>query len=185
MSDHDFHPDKIQPDGCIVLMGMAGAGKSTVGALLAQELGWAHVDTDRLMEAYFGAMLQQLMDNFGLDGFLAAEDKLVSSMGLNRAVISTGGSVVYGQNALAKLKLLGAVVYLRTDLKTLEHRIQTLNGRALAIRPGQDFASLWAERQPLYQAAADLILDTDERTPEQCAEAVIRWLKQAPEKDAS
>ena len=163
-----------------MLLGMAGAGKSTVGVLLADHLGWAHVDTDRCMEAYFGAQLQQLMDAFGLEQFLHSENLLVASLGLRRSVISTGGSVIYGADAVNKLRMLGATIYLQARLDTLEQRIKTLEGRALAIRPGQSFADLWRERHPLYLRAADLSLDTDDLTPEQCMHAIIEWLTTEP-----
>jgi len=146
---------------CVSLIGMAGAGKTTLGRTLSKALQWVHVDTDRLLEAYWGCGLQQLVDSLGLEDFLRAEERLVSELWLWRCVISTGGSVVYGEQALAHLKTLGPVVYLHVSLPTVMERVQDGNGRGLACRAGQSLAQLYAEREPLYRSAADLILDME------------------------
>lgn len=166
------------PTGCVSLVGMAGAGKSTLGRLLAAELGWEQVDTDHLIEAYYGIELQEVMDTFGLDRFLEIEDYLVSGLGVDRTVVSTGGSVVYGKNAVARLKELGAVIHLHVELPTFLERVGDGQGRGLAIAPGKTMADLYAERAPLYAAAADLVVDTGGNSPKQCVDTIVRWLRE-------
>ncbi len=161
---------------CISLIGMAGAGKSTLGLALAKRLQWAHVDTDRLMEAYWGASLQELLDRFGLDGFLRAEERLISELWLWRCIISTGGSVIYGPTAMDKLQDLGPVIYLRVGVQTVCDRVRDGRGRGLARRPGQSLEQLHAEREPLYRRAADLILDMDDCSVEAALDRLCPWL---------
>jgi shikimate kinase len=160
---------------------MAGAGKSTLGRLLAEKLGWAHLDTDRLMEAYYGLNLQDLLDGLGLEAFLKAEETLVSMLGVRRAVISTGGSVVYGPAALERLKLLGPVIHLSVSLETFLVRVGDAGSRGLAVAPGQTREELYLERQPLYQAAADFTLATDNTDRMASLERLLAWLRQEPD----
>ncbi|WP_028571241.1 homoserine kinase [Desulfonatronum lacustre] len=179
------YPDlrKTSPDlaprtvPCVSLIGMAGAGKSTLGRALAQDLGWALVDTDRLMEAHWGAPLQTLLDRFGLDGFLRAEEDVVAKLWLWRTVVATGGSVVYGPRAVGRLRELGPVVYLRVGVGTVCDRVRDARGRGLARRPGQSLEQLYAEREPLYQAAADLALDMDDCSISNALERLRPWLQ--------
>lgn len=174
-------PARLMETGCVSLIGMAGAGKSTLGRLLAEKLGWAHLDTDRLIEAYYGLNLQDLLDGLGLPAFLKAEETLVSMLGVRRAVISTGGSVVYGPAAMERLKLLGPVVYLKISLPTFLGRVGNAGNRGLAIAPGLTREDLYLERQPLYQAAADFTLSTDTRDRMASVERLHAWLTQEPD----
>jgi len=155
---------------------MAGAGKSTLGRLLAEKLGWAHLDTDRLIEAYYGLNLQDILDGLGLPAFLKAEETLVSMLGVRRVVISTGGSVVYGPAAVERLKLLGPVVFLQIGLPTFLKRVGNAGNRGLAIAPGLTKEDLFRERQPLYEAAADFTLPTDSPDRSAALERLHAWL---------
>lgn len=176
---NDFSPiQRISKTGCVSLIGMAGAGKSTLGRLLAERLGWAHLDTDRLIEAYYGLPLQELLDGLGLTAFLKAEETLVSMLGLRRTVISTGGSVVYGPVAMERLKLLGPVIHLEISLPTFLVRVGDAGNRGLAMAPGLTREDLYLERQPLYQAAADFTLSTDTTDRMAGVERLLAWLKQ-------
>lgn len=161
---------------CVSLIGMAGAGKSTLGRALARDLGWALVDTDRLMEAHWGAPLQVLLDRFGLEDFLRAEEEVVAKLWLWRAVVATGGSVVYGQRAVRRLRELGPVVYLRVGVGTVCERVRDARGRGLVRRPEQTLEDLHAEREPLYQAAADVTLDVDDCSIDSGLERLRPWL---------
>lgn len=161
---------------CVSLIGMAGAGKTTVGRALAGRLGWAHLDTDRLLEAHWGSVLQNLVDGMGLEGFLRAEEKLVSELWLWRTVISTGGSVVYGPAAVERLKSLGPVIHLHVSASTVCERVKDGQGRGLVRRPGQSLEDLYAEREPLYRQAADLTLDMEGRGLEDALETICLWL---------
>jgi len=174
-------PTRLQETGCVSLIGMAGAGKSTLGRLLAERLGWAHLDTDRLIEAYYGVPLQDLLDGLGLADFLKAEETLVSMLGVRRAVISTGGSVVYGPAAMERLKLLGPVIFLEVSLPTFLGRVGNAGNRGLAIAPGLSREDLYRERQPLYRAAADFTLCTDTSDRMASLERLQAWLNQEPD----
>ena len=160
----------------ITLVGMAGAGKTTVGQALALELDWVHLDTDRLMEAHWGRPLQDVYDGMGRQAFIRAEEDLVAGLDLRRTVISTGGSVIYGPRAVSRLRALGPVVFLRPDVRTVTRRVADAKGRGLAIAEGQTVAGLYAERIPLYEAAADLTLDSGRLSPRECALHVRSWL---------
>ena len=182
MHDPAQHPRALlQETGCVSLIGMAGAGKSTLGRLLAEKLGWAHLDTDRLIEAYYGLPLQDILDGLGLPPFLKVEETLVSTLGLRRAVISTGGSVVYGPAAMARLKLLGPVVFLEIDLPTFLRRVGAAESRGLAIAPGMTREGLFQERQPLYRASADFTLPTGSNDHTASLESLHAWLTREPD----
>ena len=181
-NDHERTPrSRLAETGCVSLIGMAGAGKSTLGRLLAEKLGWAHLDTDRLMESYYGLNLQDILDGLGLEAFLKAEETLVSMLGVRRAVISTGGSVVYGPAAVERLKLLGPVVYLSVSMETFLERVGDAGNRGLAVAPGQTREDLYLERQPLYQSAADFTLPTDSNDRMASVERLHAWLTQEPD----
>jgi shikimate kinase len=161
---------------CLTLIGMAAAGKSMIGRALAGLLGWMHVDTDRLLEAHFGAGLQDVRERLGIEGFLRAEEQLTSELFLNRCVISTGGSVVYGERAMVRLRSLGPVVLLETEFRVIEQRLSDYSTRGLVIRSGQTIRDLFEERKPLYLKYADHVVTTDEGTPEEIARRIIDLL---------
>jgi len=163
-------------EGCVTLIGMAGAGKSTVGQALAQLLGWAHMDTDHLVEATYGRPLQDVFDALGREGFVLAEEEIVSKVGVKRTVISTGGSVIYGARAMARLAELGPLVYLDPGAEETCRRVGGAQGRGLAIAPGQTVEDLYNERKPLYERAAQLRVDTAGHSPEECARLIAEWL---------
>ena len=171
MPKHLATPAASSP--CISLVGMAGAGKSTLGPLLARRLGWAFVDTDRLMEAYWGQPLQAIYDSVGHAKFLEMESYQIRTLGLSRTVVATGGSVVYDPKAVDRLRLLGRVVFLRVGLDTFLQRVGDAKGRALARPEGKSMEDVFNERQPLYEAAADITVDTDRQPPEDCLRRVL------------
>ncbi len=158
---------------CITLVGMAGAGKSTLGQTLADRLGWGQLDTDRYLESYYAMPLQGIMDTYGLEEFLRIEGQLVSELNLTRTVISTGGSVIYSKGGMAQLKKLGSVVLLDIDESTFLDRVGKAEGRGLAISPGKTMRDLYNERQPLYRAAADIVVRTDRNTPDLCVDQIL------------
>jgi len=161
---------------CITLVGMAGAGKSTLGGLLAGRLGWGQLDTDRYMESYYGLTLQAILDTYGLDEFLRIEERLVSELNLTRTVVSTGGSVIYGPLAVRRLKELGPVVLLDIDEATFIERVGDGENRGLAIGPGKSMRDLYHERLPLYREAADLTVRTDRCAPDECVESILQHI---------
>jgi shikimate kinase len=161
----------------VTLIGMAGAGKSTVGKVLAERLGWAHVDTDHVIEAWWGRDLQAISDALGKEKFVEAEEKIVAGLMLARCVISTGGSVVYGPKAVARLKELGPLVHLDPGLDEVKRRVSLNPERGLAIAPGQTLEDLYAERMALYADAADFYVDTHALSIDECADLIIEWLR--------
>ena len=169
----DARPDNL------VLIGMPGAGKSTVGHALAQALGWEFVDTDRLIEARAGCSLQAALEREGAEGFRLLEAAAVADLCCRGCVIATGGSVVYSAPAMAALARLGPRVYLEAPLPVLQARIGDARARGMLIAPDQSFAQLYAQRLPLYRRYADLTVDAD-RPPKAVAAAILAAAGDSP-----
>jgi len=144
----------------LVLIGMPGVGKSTVGVLLAKATGRSFVDTDVWIQAGEGKSLPELLAREGRAGFLALEERHVLALEAERAVIATGGSVVYGERAMAKLRASGVLVHLGLPLGELEARLGNLSARGVVKDFDQGLAALYRERMPLYRKWADVELDT-------------------------
>ena len=147
----------------IVLIGMPGAGKSTVGVVLAKNMGYSFVDSDLLIQEQEGKLLHEIIEERGLEGFNEVENQVNAAINIRRAVIATGGSVVYGVQAMEHLKQLGTVVYLSLPYEELEERLGDLNERGVSIREGQTLADLMQERTPLYERYADVTIDCEGR----------------------
>ncbi|WP_304392152.1 homoserine kinase [uncultured Desulfovibrio sp.] len=161
---------------CVILIGMAGSGKSTIGARLALEMDWAFLDSDHLMEALYGCRLQDLTDALDRDAFLDVECAVIRAIRARRAVIATGGSVVYREAAMRHLASLGHVVYLDVPLDEIQRRIARNPPRGLSLGPGQTVADLYHERAPLYAAWAALRCDAARGTPGRCARWILNHL---------
>lgn len=152
----------------IIIIGMAGAGKSTVGKTLAHHLNWAYVDTDHIIEATYAAKLQSIADRLTKEEFLDTEAQIVQSIHFNRAVIATGGSVVYREKTMEHLSRLGIIVHLKVELDLILERIAKNPERGLAIAPGQTIEDLFFEREMLYQKYADITLEAENLCPKDC-----------------
>lgn len=157
----------------LVLIGMAGAGKSTVGAMLARMLSSGFVDVDDLIEADQQQPLQMLVDSHGAAWFRELEERIILGLNVKNQVIATGGSAVYGAAAMAHLRRSGLVVFLEVPLTVLEQRVVDVETRGLAREAGQSFAQLFAERQPLYRKYADIRIDCAGMTLTQVCNAII------------
>jgi len=140
----------------IVLIGMPGAGKSTVGVVLAKTLGMQFIDTDILIQERAGKMLQEILDGNGPDAFKRLEEETILSLHPDRAVIATGGSVVCSEAAMAHLKSGGVVVYLEIPYAEMEARLKNITTRGILLLPGQSLRGMYDERVPLYEKYADL-----------------------------
>ena len=149
----------------ITLIGMPGAGKSTVGVLLAKRLGYAFLDTDLTIQEQEGALLQELVDRLGTEAFLDLEADVLCRVDCRRTVIAPGGSAVCRERAMARLKALGPVVYLSLSPEELERRLYNLNTRGIALAPGQTLADLYAYRAPLYEKYADHTVEVEGGQP--------------------
>ena len=152
---------------------MPGAGKSAVGARVAEALGWAHVDTDYLIEATYGVRLQVIADALDKERFLDVEAAVIGAMRMQRTVISTGGSVVYRAEAMRWLASLGPVIHLDAPLPLLLERIARNPDRGIAIAPGQTIDDLFREREALYRQWATHSVPVAGFSIVQCADAVL------------
>jgi len=157
----------------LVLIGMPGAGKSTVGVLLAKLTARGFVDTDLLIQTAAGCSLQEIVDRDGHRALRQLEEAVLLGLSVTNHVIATGGSAVYSERAMAYLKTNSLVIYLDVDLATLAARIHDFGTRGLAKRPDQDLADLLHERTALYQRYADLTIDCSGLTHEQVCEHII------------
>ena len=145
--------------GNVTLIGMPGSGKSTVGVLAAKALGYGFLDTDLVIQQREGALLQEILDKRGVPYFLDAEERAVRSVRCDRYVIAPGGSVVCREGAMAHLKAMGPVIYLRVPLEELKARIHNLDSRGIALEPGQTLEDILTLRAPLYERYADATVD--------------------------
>jgi shikimate kinase len=161
----------------MVLIGMPGVGKSTIGVLLAKQLGYSFLDTDLLIQVAEGRTLQQLIQKHGISGFCDLEEEYIRSVKVNAHVIATGGSVVYGKAAMRHLKTDAVVIHLDLSLDRLQKRLDDLDARGVAIAPGRDLSDLYAERYPLYLKYADQTVETDTLTPDQVVTQILDMLK--------
>lgn len=142
----------------IILIGMPSSGKSTIGVVLAKALGYRFVDSDLVIQERTGLLLSEIIDGQGLDEFNKIENEVNASMDYHKAVIATGGSVIYGKEAMEHLKSIGTVVYIELSYETLCERIGDLAKRGVSIRVGQTFRDLYEERKPLYEQYADITI---------------------------
>lgn len=147
----------------VVLIGMPGAGKSTLGVVLAKILGYEFIDADLLIQSKLDKTLQKIIDACGPDGFIEVENEVLCTLSASRAVIATGGSAVYSDEAMNHLKSIGTVVYLRVSYEELESRLGGLHERGVVMKNGMgmSLADLYEERRPLYEQYADVTIDID------------------------
>lgn len=157
----------------LILIGMPGAGKSTIGELLAVSLKKDFIDTDRLIEQRQQKTLQDIVDSQGYLALRNLEENTLLNTTYPSHVVATGGSAVYSAKAMSHLKHFGLIVFLDVDFPELENRLQNFNSRGLARRPEQTLAELYAERRPLYQQYADIIVKCAGKTPEQIINEII------------
>lgn len=145
----------------IVLIGMPGAGKSTVGVVLAKMLGLEFIDADIVIQKKTKKKLYELLDEHGLDGFREIEDDINYAISPENAIVATGGSAVYCRRAMEHYKENAYVVYIRISCEELKNRLADLHQRGVAIKPGETLEDLYSERLPLYEQYADITVDSD------------------------
>lgn len=156
-----------------ILIGMPGAGKSTIGVLLAKRLGISFMDTDILIQTGEGCYLQEIIGRHGIEGFRAIEERYLLGVPPDCGVVATGGSVVYSARAMAHLRTLGPVVYLQIGLADLKERLGNLDERGVLRMPGQTIDMLYAERCPLYEKYADATVSTAGVSPDRVVARVL------------
>jgi shikimate kinase len=156
---------------------MPGAGKSTIGVLLAKTMLMDFCDTDLIIQKHFGTSLCNIINEKGTEAFIKAEEETILYSEFNNCVIATGGSAVYGEKAMKHLKNNSITVYLKVDSDELEKRIHNIHTRGIAMKEGTTIAQLYDERAPLYEKYADITIDCENTTPEECVNKIIENLK--------
>ncbi len=160
----------------IILIGMPGAGKSTVGVVLAKALGMKFLDVDLLIQEREGAVLQQLIDTRGVERFLDLERDAICSLDCRGTVVAPGGSCVCREESIAHMRRLGTVVYLQLSLEDAAGRIHNQASRGIALSPGQTLAGAYRYRVPLYEACAHITVPAGGQSLAETVEAVKRAL---------
>ena len=161
----------------VVLIGMPGAGKSTIGVILAKVLGKDFIDADLVIQKKEGRLLREIIEQEGPDGFLAVEERVNAGICPDAAVIATGGSVVYGQRAMEHLGRIGAIVYLKLSYPMVESRLRDIRGRGVVLRDGQTLLDLYQERAVLYERYADVTVEEDGLGVEETLEKTLQALE--------
>lgn len=142
----------------IVLIGMPGVGKSTVGVILAKVLGYQFIDADLVIQEQEGRLLCEIIEQEGTQGFIEVENRVNASIQAKHAIIATGGSVVYGKEAMEHLGEIGTVIYLQVPYPALEKRLADIKGRGVVLKEDQTLHDLYEERTPLYEKYADICI---------------------------
>ena len=145
----------------LILIGMPGAGKSTVGVVLAKQQGYHFVDSDLVIQEQTGLLLHEIIEQQGDDGFRQVENRINAELAVKHSVIATGGSVIYGPKAMAHLRDISRVVYLQLSYGHVAERLGDLAARGVTFAPGQTLLDLYNERCPLYEQYAHIILPCD------------------------
>ncbi len=164
----------ISNNSNIILIGMPGSGKSTVGVILAKLTSKGFIDGDVLIQTTEGKTLQEIVNEDGHMELRRIEERVLLSINCDNHVISPGGSAAYSSKAMNYLRSNGIVVFLHTDLETLRTRIKNYETRGLAKGPDQTFDDLFRERMALYTEYADITVETSRKTQEEVAEEILR-----------
>jgi shikimate kinase len=164
----------------IVLIGMMGAGKSSVGRSLQRQSGLARLDTDEMLATEFGMSIAQIFEKHGEEKFRDAETDLLRKLAPDRpAIIVTGGGIVLRHQNVDLLKSVGTVIWLAADAATLFERAARRDHRPLLQKenPRAVFSRLFEEREPLYAAAADIRIDTSRMNHDEVAETILNKIE--------
>lgn len=157
----------------LVLIGMPGCGKSTIGVLLAKSMLCEFVDTDLIIQNKHKKSLCEIISEEGLENFKETENEVLSEINCENCVIATGGSAVYCGKGMANLKKNGKIVYLKLSSEEIKKRIKNIRTRGIAMKEGTTIEELYLERAPLYEKYADYIVECENLTAEECVEKII------------
>lgn len=163
----------------IILIGMPGVGKSTAGVILAKILGYHFMDSDLVIQQEEQKLLHEIITERGVDGFIDVENRVNASLQAKRCVIATGGSVVYGAEAMEHLRELGTVVYLQLPLDILNKRLADIQSRGVVLRTGQNLEDLYEERIPLYEKYADIVVPEAGKSIEDTVKMICESLERS------
>lgn len=161
----------------LTLIGMPGSGKSTVGIILAKNLGLGFIDTDVLIQINQQRTLQQILDKSGFMGLRAVEEAELLKINIDNHVIATGGSAVYSEKAMTHLKRISTIIFLEAGFDVIQKRIHNFDTRGIAKAETQSFEALFEERQLLYQKHAQLRIDCNTLDQERLAEKIALVLQ--------
>lgn len=161
----------------IILIGMPGAGKSTVGVVLAKKLGYRFVDSDLVIQDKYGKLLHELIEENGVEGFWKIENDVNASLDTQKSVIATGGSAVYGTEAMEHLRQIGTVVYLQLPYEEVAERLGDLNARGVTLMPGQTLVDLYEERIPLYEKYAHIVVECSGKMLREVVAEVVQQIE--------
>lgn len=148
----------------IVLIGMPGVGKSTIGVVLAKAMGYRFIDSDIIIQNQYNKMLSQLIEEKGDAGFIQLENDVNRNINVNRCVIATGGSAVYGREAMQHFKENGVVIYLKAPFEVIEGRIGSLKNRGVVSNGKTGIRDIFNDRSRLYEQYADVIIEEHNET---------------------
>ena len=157
----------------IILIGMPGAGKSTLGVVLAKAVGFDFIDTDLIIQSEQNEKLYRIIEKKGIEKFMEIENETVASLKAKNSVIATGGSVIFGKEAMKNLKKLGTVVYLQVNEKEIEKRLSNIKTRGIVMEAGETVERIYNERTPLYEKYADITVSCDGMDLEKTVEKII------------
>lgn len=161
----------------IILIGMPGVGKSTIGVVLAKILGYRFVDADLVIQERTGRLLKDIIAEDGIEEFIKIENDVNKSLNTEKTVIATGGSVVYGKEAMEHLSQIGTIVYLELELPALSRRLGNLKKRGVVLKNGQTLKDLYNERTPLYKKYADIIVNEHHCSIQQTVKKIVKKLE--------
>lgn len=160
----------------IVLIGMPGVGKSTIGVILAKIMGYKFVDTDIIIQEQEGKLLKDIIEEKGVDGFIEIENSINMNLNVKESVIATGGSAVYGIQAMEHFKETSVIVYLKLDYDTLNSRLNDIKGRGVVLRNGQTLSDIYNERTTLYEEYSDIVIDEMGLNAEKTIQTILEVL---------
>ena len=160
----------------LVLIGMFGSGKSTVGKILAEKLRYTFVDVDLLIERKHRKPLQKVLDQLGMKKFMKMEDETLRALRNWHCVISPGGSAVYYPKGMKHLKTLGPRIFLKVELPELKRRLPDWSNRGVVCRGGNTLPALYRERAPLFRKYADVTVETSRKSAEKIAKEILQEL---------
>lgn len=161
----------------VVLIGMPGVGKSTIGVVLAKNLGISFIDSDLVIQEQEGKKLHEIIEEHGLDGFLEIEGRVNASLRPKTAVIATGGSAVYSAEAMEHLNSIATICYLRLSYESIRERLGDLTERGVVFREGETLKDLYEERVPLYEKYANLTVDCENKNIREVVMEMAKRLK--------
>jgi len=162
----------------IILIGLPGAGKSTLGVILAKALGMHFIDTDIVIQDQTGRLLQEIINTDGVERFLEIEEECVLSLNRSHAVISTGGSVVLRNRAINQLRSDGMIVYLEISYDEMVRRLKNITTRGIVLEPGQSLRDMYDQRIPLYERYADIRINCSGEAFERVMETVVLRIRE-------